>query len=116
MPFLIMAAVCLLSGVILINIVVAGLCFAGGAISFFSHTQPSAELLFDDIGQIIIARDNKNIEGVMTKGSQVWPFLIIIKTQLSAGGVTTFWVYSDAISDSGFRRLSRVLLLNQFAS
>ncbi|MDO6527653.1 hypothetical protein Q4519_18420 [Motilimonas sp. 1_MG-2023] len=116
LPFLAMAAVCLLSGLVTTNFIIAGLCILGGAISFFTPSQSSFRLFFDDNGQVIIESKNKVSEGVMVKGSQVWPFLIIIKTQLSAGGTTRFWIYSDSISDRGFRRLARVLLLNQFAT
>lgn len=70
-------------------------------------------ILFDDVGEVILQGETEYC-GQMQMGCQVWPWLLLIRLA-NKHNKQTLLVYADGINAGSFRRLARVINLNQLS-
>lgn len=108
-----MAALCVISQWAWLNIVVAGLCILAGFIFYFSLPQLKGQLFFDDLAIVRLEAAESSVAGKLMPTCYVFPFVIMLNIAIDNQPSKRLWIFSDAISDRGFRRLARIVHLNQ---
>ena len=96
-----------------LNIAVAGLCILAGFIFYFSLPQLEGRLFFDDLAIVRLEAKELSIAGKLIPTCYVFPFAIMLNIAIDNQPNKRLWIFSDAISDRGFRRLARIVHLNQ---
>lgn len=71
------------------------------------------KILFDDLGAVRL-QGEVEYHGQMQPGCQIWPWLLVLRLNNEQQRLT-FLVYADGIYASDFRRLARIINLNQFS-